>query len=80
MNSHKPNGFFSDSFIYILQNILYVSDLFTYIRIVKYMINKSLNQKCKLFDTLVASVLNYSSDLWGMHEAKDIEIIHIKNC
>ena len=34
----------SDPFIYILQNILYISDLFTYIMIVKYMKNKSLNQ------------------------------------
>ena len=46
MNSHKPNGFFHiPSYIYISQNVLYVSDfLFTYIMIVKYMINKSLNQ------------------------------------
>ena len=35
MNLHKPNGFFSDPFIYISQNILYLSDLFTYIMIVK---------------------------------------------
>ena len=44
MNSHKPNGFFPDSFIYISQNVLHVSDLFTYIMIVKYMINRSLNK------------------------------------
>ena len=36
------------------------------------------SEKCKLFDTLVGSVLNYSSEVWGMHEAKDIEIIQTK--
>lgn len=36
------------------------------------------NQKCKLFDTLVSSVLNYSSEIWGYHEGKDIEAIHTK--
>ena len=35
-------------------------------------------EKCRLFDTLVASVLNYSSEVWGYHEAKDIEQIHTK--
>ena len=35
-------------------------------------------QKCKLFDILVASVLNYSSEVWGFHEAKDIELLHTK--
>ena len=38
------------------------------------------SEKCKLFDTLVSSVLNYSSELWGFHEAKDIEIVHTKFC
>ena len=37
-------------------------------------------QKCKLFDTLVASVLNYCSEIWEYHEGKDIEIIHTKFC
>ena len=35
-------------------------------------------EKCKLFDILVASVLNYASEVWGMNEGKDIEIIHTK--
>ena len=38
------------------------------------------SEKCKLFDTLVSSVLNYSSEVWGFHEAKDIEIVHTKFC
>ena len=43
MNSPKPNGFFSDLFIYIAEFI--VHKLFTYFMIVTYMINKSLNQQ-----------------------------------
>ena len=34
------------------------------------------NEKCKLFDTLVLSILSYSSEIWGYHEGKDIEAIH----
>ena len=33
-------------------------------------------QKCKLIDTLVASVLNYSAEVWGFNEAKNIELLH----
>ena len=35
-------------------------------------------QKLKLFDTLVSSVLNYSSEVWGFHEGKDKEQVHTK--
>ena len=35
-------------------------------------------QKCKLFDTLVAPILNFGSKIWGMHDATDIELIHTK--
>ena len=38
----------------------------------------STQEKCKLFDTLVSSVLKYSSEIWGLNESKDIEIIHTK--
>ena len=34
--------------------------------------------KCKLFDQLVAPVLNYSSEIWGLHQAKGIENVHTK--
>ena len=40
----------------------------------------STTQKCKLFDVLVGSVLNYSAEVWGNNEAKDIETIHTKFC
>jgi hypothetical protein len=42
----------------------------------------SLNtsDKCKLFDCLVGTVLNYNAEIWGIHPAKDIESIHLKFC
>ena len=39
-----------------------------------------ISEKCKLYDALVGSVLNYSSEVWGMHETRDIEIVHTKFC
>ena len=36
------------------------------------------SQKCKLFDSLVGSILNYCSGVWGNIEANDIETIHKK--
>ena len=38
----------------------------------------STQEKCKLFDTPVSTVLNYSSEIWGLHEGKDKESIHTK--
>ena len=40
----------------------------------------STTQKCNMFDALVSSILNYSSEVWGCHEAKDIEMVHTKFC
>lgn len=37
-----------------------------------------ISQKCKLFDSLVASILNFGSEIWGMHDASDIELVHTK--
>ena len=39
-----------------------------------------LSQQCLLFDTLVGSILNFGSEIWGFHEATDtcIELIHTK--
>ena len=34
--------------------------------------------KCKLFDSLVGSILNYSAEVWGHYESKDVELIHCK--
>lgn len=40
----------------------------------------SIEQKCKLFDTLVLPVLNYGSQVWGYVDGQDIERIHTKFC
>lgn len=37
-----------------------------------------VSQKCKLFDSLVGSVLNFGAEVWGMHDATDIELVHTK--
>ena len=36
------------------------------------------SEKCKLFDSLVLPVLNNSSEIWGLYDAKDIEKVHTK--
>ena len=36
------------------------------------------SQKCKLFDSLVGSILNFGAEIWGMHEVSGIEMIHTK--
>ena len=33
-----------------------------------------------MFDILVCSILGYSAEVWGIYEAKDIEILHTKFC
>ena len=33
-----------------------------------------------MFDALVSSILNYSSEVWGYHAAKEIEMVHTKFC
>lgn len=38
----------------------------------------SVTDKCRLFDSLVGSLLNYSAPAWGCHNSKDIEIVHNK--
>ena len=34
------------------------------------------SEKCKLFDVLVLPLLNYTYEIWGLNDAKDIEQIH----
>ena len=34
----------------------------------------------QLFDSMIASILNYASEIWGFHRANDIELIHNKFC
>ena len=35
---------------------------------------------CQLFDFIVASILNYCSEVWGYTTSKQIERIHLKYC
>ena len=49
-------------------------NLFTILRDVEL----PIQQKIKLFDTLVAPILNFGAELWGMHSASDIELIYTK--
>ena len=37
-----------------------------------------VSQKCKLFDSLVGLILNFGAEIWGSHEATDVEFIHTK--
>ena len=43
-------------------------------------ITLSDNEKFKLFDCLVGSVLSYACEVWGVHGAADIERIHTRFC
>ena len=36
-----------------------------------------ISEKLKLFDVMVAPILNYGSEIWGFHNAPDIERVHI---
>ena len=40
----------------------------------------NIPEKLKLFDSLVSSVLSYSSEIWGYHEGSDIERVHTRYC
>ena len=31
-----------------------------------------------LFDTYVASILNYGCEVWGIHNANDVEKLHLE--
>jgi len=37
-----------------------------------------VEQKIKLFDTLVGSILNFGAEIWGTHNATDVELLHTK--
>ena len=69
-NWHRTQKCIADHASFALHNLF---SLFTHVEI-------SISQKCKLFDALVGSILNYSSEIWGGHEAKDVELVHNKFC
>ena len=69
-NWHRTQKCIADHASFALHNLF---SLFTHVEI-------SIYRKCKLFDALVGSILNYSSEIWGGHEAKDVELVHNKFC
>ena len=69
-NWHRTLKYIADHASFALHNLF---SLFTQVEI-------PVSQKCKLFDVLVGSVLNYCSEIWGGHEAKDIKLVHNKVC
>ena len=42
-------------------------------------IELSVSKKCRIFDSLVCSILNLGSEVWGTHEGSDVEKIHTNN-
>ena len=34
----------------------------------------------ELFDKLIVPILNYGSEVWGFHDAPEIERVHLKFC
>ena len=36
------------------------------------------SQKCKLFYSIVGSILNFGAEVWGTHEASDIDLVHTR--
>ena len=38
------------------------------------------NRKCFSFDTMISTVLNYASEIWGFHRARDVELVHNRFC
>jgi len=40
----------------------------------------TVQHKLDLFDTLSLSILNYGSEVWGLHDSTKLEGIHIHFC
>lgn len=38
------------------------------------------SRECFLFDTMISTVLNYASEIWGFHRARDVELVHNRFC
>ena len=43
-------------------------------------VNLSITEKCKLFDSLVSSVLNHGCEIWGFVYSNELKSIHTKFC
>lgn len=40
----------------------------------------NIESKLKVFNTYVASVLNYGAEVWSFHTGKDVECVHTRFC
>lgn len=40
----------------------------------------NIESKLEVFDTYVASVLNYGAEVWGFYLGKDVECVHTRFC
>lgn len=38
----------------------------------------NIKDKLKLFDSMILPILTYGSEIWGFHDSKDIERVHLK--
>ncbi|MCG8046600.1 MAG: reverse transcriptase family protein, partial [Candidatus Thiodiazotropha endolucinida] len=41
-------------------------------------VNLNVSEKIKIFDAMVSPILSYGSEIWGFHEALDVERVHLK--
>ena len=69
-NLHRTQKRIAEHANYALHNLF---SLFSQIEL-------TISEKCKLFDSLVGSILNYSAEIIGVYEAKNIELLHTKFC
>ena len=65
---------------YINNTLIDIVDSFKYLRMTLHNLFTVLRnelpllQQCSLFDSLVASILHFGSEVWGFHETTDIEL------
>ena len=69
---------------YINNTLIDIVDSFKYLRMTLHNLFTVLRhelpllQQCSLFDSLVASILHFGSEVWEFHETTNIELIHTK--
>ena len=69
-NWHRTQKYIAEHVSHVLHNLFAILSE----------VEISTAEKCKIFDAFISSVLNYSTEIWGYHEAKDVEIVHTKFC
>jgi hypothetical protein len=72
----KNNNWYRTQKIIAQHSLYSLHNLFTTFN----QIELTLSNKKTLFDTLIFPKLNFSAEIWGYHEAPDIEKIHNKFC